>query len=84
MRRPDVLNVPVDGLPDVRFDVLHDLGASQKLVHYSLDHREVVVLLEQLTDGLVDCPLHDLAEVGFRIVYRQPLPTPRGENVQVQ
>ena len=49
-----------------------------------LDHRKVVVMLEQLTDGLVESSLHELSEVGLRIVDRQPLSASRGKHVKIQ
>ena len=63
MRRPDVLGVLVDGLPDVRFEILHDLGRSQELVYDPFDHREVIRMLEELSNALVNRLLDHLGQV---------------------
>ena len=83
VRRPDVLDVLVDGLVDVMLYVLRDLGGSKDPVHYAGDHREVVVVFEELSIGLIDSSLDELGEVGLAVVYGQPLRRAGWQDIQV-
>ena len=74
--RSNVLDAPVGGLPKVGLEVLHDLSGAQELVYDPFDHREVIRMLEELSNALVNSLLHNLAQVGLGLVYRMPFPAP--------
>ena len=84
VRRAHVLDVLVDTLSNMGLEVFHDLGGAQELVHYSLDHRQVIVVVEELAEGLVHRLLHEMAQMGLALVDGVPLPTARGQHVEIQ
>ena len=81
--RPDVLHVLVHCLVDVMLYVLGDLGGSKYSVHYAGDHREVVVVLEQLPVGLIDSSLDELCDMSRAVVYCEPTGCARGQDIEV-